>query len=269
MSYLIAAPAVLSAAATQLAGIGSAINAANASAAAPTISILTAAEDEVSAAAAALFGTYARQYQALGTQVAAFHDQFVRALATGGGSYAAAEAANASPLQFLEQGVLGVINAPTQALMGRPLIGNGTNGSAAGEAGGAGGLLYGNGGTGADGGPGQAGGNGGSAGFLGNGGAGGAGGAGAVGGSGGSGGLLYGNGGAGGHGGIGAAGINGGAGGRGGSGGSANLFGAGGNGGQGGAGATGTTGNPTPVGTAPNGNPGMDVTGGFQPCHRR
>ncbi|BCI92172.1 hypothetical protein NIIDMKKI_73780 [Mycobacterium kansasii] len=61
--------------------------------------------------------------------------------------------------------------------MGRPLIGNGTNGLPnTGQDGGPGGLLYGNGGNGGSGGPGQLGGNGGSAGLIGNGGAGGAGG---------------------------------------------------------------------------------------------
>ncbi len=37
-------------------------------------------------------------------------------------------AVNADPLQTLEQDILGAINAPTQTLLGRPLIGNGANG---------------------------------------------------------------------------------------------------------------------------------------------
>src|ERR1043165_7740426 len=45
-----------------------------------------------------------------------------------------------------------LINAPTQLLLGRPLIGNGANGAAGtGQAGGAGGILWGNGGTGGSG----------------------------------------------------------------------------------------------------------------------
>jgi len=107
--------------------------------------------------------------------------------------YAAAEAANASPLQTFEQGLLGVINAPTDALFGRPLIGNGADGVAgSGQAGGAGGFLIGNGVT---------------AvgcprwwcwwrwrrcGLIGAGGAGGAGGVGSAGGAGGRGGLFWG-----------------------------------------------------------------------------
>ncbi len=75
----------------------------------------------------------------------AFHDQFVAALTAGGGLYSSAEAAAATPLQDL----LNVVNAPTQALLGRPLIGDGADGTAPGQAGGAGGLLYGNGGNGA------------------------------------------------------------------------------------------------------------------------
>ncbi len=103
-----------------------------------------------------------------------FHEQFVRALAAGGNSYAVAEAATA---QSVQQDLLNLINAPTQALLGRPLIGNGANGlPGTGQNGGDGGILYGNGGNGGSGGVNQAGGNGGNAGLWGNGGSGGAGG---------------------------------------------------------------------------------------------
>ncbi|ORB62657.1 PE family protein, partial [Mycobacterium shinjukuense] len=129
------------------------------------------AADEVSVAIAALFGAHARAYQAAAGQAAAFHDQFTRALAAGVDRYVAAEAANAT----LEQQLLNTVTTPTQALLGRPLIGNGTDG-APGQPGGPGGLLDGNGGNGGAGGPGQAGGAGGSAGLIGNGGMGGAGG---------------------------------------------------------------------------------------------
>lgn len=132
--------------------------------------MLAAADDEVSAAIAAFFGSHAQDYQALSSHAAAFHDQFVRALNTSAGSFAAAEAANASPLQL----ALNVINAPTEALLGRPLIGNGADGLAGtGAAGGAGGLLLGNGGNGGSGAAGEAGGAGGAAGLIGNGGLGG------------------------------------------------------------------------------------------------
>jgi hypothetical protein len=55
MSFVMAVPEVLGTAATDLTNIGSALSAANAAAAAPTTGILAAAEDEVSAAIAALF----------------------------------------------------------------------------------------------------------------------------------------------------------------------------------------------------------------------
>jgi hypothetical protein len=109
-------------AAGSLAGIGSAINGANA-AAASTTQLLPAASDEASGATSALFGGYAQEYQALSAQMALFHDQFVQALTSGAGMYAVTEAANASPLQTLEQDVLGVINAPTNLVLGRPRIG--------------------------------------------------------------------------------------------------------------------------------------------------
>lgn len=149
MSFLIASPEALAATATYLTGIGSAISAANAVAAAPTTEILAAGTDEVSTAISALFGAHAQAYQALSAHVAAFHDQFVHTLTAGAGSYMAAEAAAASPLQALQLELLNAINAPTLALLGRPLIGDGTDAApGSGGAGGAGGILIGNGGTG-------------------------------------------------------------------------------------------------------------------------
>lgn len=202
MSFLIASPEALAATATYLTGIGSAINAANAVAAAPTTEILAAGTDEVSTAISALFGAHAQAYQALSAHVAAFHDQFVHTLTAGAGSYMAAEAA-ASPLQALQLELLNAINAPTLALLGRPLIGDGTD--AAPGSGGAGGRAgaIGNGGDGGNGGtsntPGGSGGdggNGGNAGLIGSGGNGGNAeiviSGGSVAGTGGNGGLLLG-----------------------------------------------------------------------------
>ncbi|TWW32773.1 PE family protein, partial [Mycobacterium tuberculosis variant bovis] len=195
MSFLIASPEALAATATYLTGIGSAINAANAVAAAPTTEILAAGTDEVSTAISALFGAHAQAYQALSAHVAAFHDQFVHTLTAGAGSYMAAEAA-ASPLQALQLELLNAINAPTLALLGRPLIGDGTDAApGSGGAGGAGGILIGNGGTGgasdlAGTGRGGVGGAGGAGGLFGIGGAGGGcGSAVAIGGDGGAGGA--------------------------------------------------------------------------------
>lgn len=179
MSYVLATPEMVAAAANNLAQIGSTLSAANAAALAPTTGVLAAGADEVSAAVASLFSGHAQAYQTLGTQAAAFHERFIQALSTAAGAYGSAEAANASPLQQ----ALNVINAPTQTLLGRPLIGNGTNGApGTGQAGGPGGLLYGNGGNGG------AIFNAGTPGAAGTGGDGGVGGTGAAGGKGGAGG---------------------------------------------------------------------------------
>ncbi|WP_139801671.1 PE family protein, partial [Mycobacterium angelicum] len=144
MTYLIAVPEMLAAAATDLADIGANIDAANLVAAVSTTPLAAAAADEVSAAIAGLFGTHAREYQALSAQMSTFHSQFVQALTGGAGAYASAEAANASPIQAL----LDAINAPSVALTGRALIGDGANATTPGGNGGAGGWLYGNGGAG-------------------------------------------------------------------------------------------------------------------------
>lgn len=236
MSFVIAAPEVMAAAATDLANIGSSISAASAAAAGPTMGILAAGADEVSVAISALFGSHAQGYQTLSAQLAAYHNQFVRALNAGAGSYASAEAAN------VQQTLLNAINAPTQTLLGRPLIGNGADGGP-GQNGGPGGLLYGNGGNGGAGDTANPnGGNGGSAGLIGNGGAGGAGAATGAGGAGGNGGWLYGNGGPG----CGRARHRRGVSPAGGAGGAAGLWGHGGAGGAGGS-ASGAPGPAAPV----------------------
>src|SRR5258708_12244346 len=118
MSFVIVGPEALAAAASDLTNLGSTLGAANAAAAAQTTGLLAAAEDEVSAAIAALFGAHGQAYQALSAQATAFHNEFVQALSTGAGSYAAAETAAASPLQSL----IDLINAPIHPPTRRPLL---------------------------------------------------------------------------------------------------------------------------------------------------
>jgi PE family len=113
MSYVNAAPEYVAAAATDLANIGSTISSANTAAMGPTSGVLAAGADEVSATVAALFDAHAQVYQALSAQAAYFHEQFVQLLNVGASHYALAEAANASPLQTIEQGVLSVADAPS------------------------------------------------------------------------------------------------------------------------------------------------------------
>ena len=259
MSFVVVPPAYLQAAATDLAGIGSALTDANAAVAMPTTGILAAGADSVSMEIAALFGLHGQLYQALSAQAASFHAQFVQLMNAGGTQYALAEAENAA------QTVAQDITSPVASLTGRSLLGDGVNGATAGANGTDAGWLWGNGGNGAAGTPGtgMAGGNGGSAGLIGNGGKGAAGGTGTpgatssatggpggAGGKGGNGGFLFGNGGAGAAGGTGANGLapsssslSGGSGGIGGDGGAGGrgglLFGNGGTGAIGGDGGTG------------------------------
>jgi hypothetical protein len=96
MSYVTTHPEMLSAAAGNLQGIGSAVSAGNAAAAAPTTGVVPAAADEVSALTAAQFAAHAQMYQDFSAQAAAIHEQFVATLATSAGSYLATEAANAA-----------------------------------------------------------------------------------------------------------------------------------------------------------------------------
>ncbi len=145
MSFVIAAPGEVQAAATDLASIGSNISTANAAAATQITAVVAAGADEVSAGIAALFGSHAQAFQTLSAQAASFHQQFVQALNSGAAAYASAEASNVSPMQQ----ALNAVNAPAESLFDRPLIGNGANGTAdQSHNGGAGGLLFGNGGNG-------------------------------------------------------------------------------------------------------------------------
>ncbi|ETZ98550.1 PE family protein [Mycobacterium kansasii 824] len=168
---MITTPAIMEAAAGDLARIGSAIGAANVVAAVPTTVLVAAGADEVSSAVAGLFTRHAQAYQELSAEAATFYENFVQTFSTAGRSYASAEAIN------VQQTLLNLINAPTQTLLGRPLIGNGANGGTVGgvgQPGGDGGLLYGNGGSGgASTTAGVVGGRGGSAGLIGAGGVGG------------------------------------------------------------------------------------------------
>ncbi len=126
MSYLFVATEALSSAASDAAGIGSALRSANSAVAAPTTAIVAAGVDEVSMAVATLFSGHGQAYQNLSTAATAFHDRFVRVLTANASLYGDAEAAN---LALLQQQILDAVNAPVQAAMGRPLIGDGADGA--------------------------------------------------------------------------------------------------------------------------------------------
>ncbi|MBX9979116.1 MAG: PE family protein, partial [Mycobacterium gordonae] len=78
MSFLLAEPQGMVAAAADIEAIGATLSAASAAAATPTSSLLAAAGDEVSAAIANLFGTFGSEYQDVVTQFEAFHNEFHR-----------------------------------------------------------------------------------------------------------------------------------------------------------------------------------------------
>ncbi|RUP01688.1 MAG: PE family protein [Mycobacterium sp.] len=92
MSFVFVEPQIMSAFGADLSGIGSALGAANATAAASTTGVLSAAADEVSVQIAALFSENAAGYQQVSAQVAASYERFVQAVTAGAGAYAAAEA---------------------------------------------------------------------------------------------------------------------------------------------------------------------------------
>jgi hypothetical protein len=114
MSYVIAAPEIMTSAATDLATIGSNLCAAH-MAAAPTAAVIPAAADEVSAGIAHLFSQYGGGFQALAGKASVFHDQFVHTLKASAGAYTSAEVANAALLKpasntFLSEFLSGLVS---------------------------------------------------------------------------------------------------------------------------------------------------------------
>lgn len=123
MPFVIADPHFVTAAASQLAGIGSSLESAAEAAAFPTTGIVAAASDEISVAVSRLFGNYGQEFQAINMRAEAFHAEFVRVLNGGAAAYAAAEAG-------ARQALLGAAAAPAAAdplggLLGG-LLGGGT-----------------------------------------------------------------------------------------------------------------------------------------------
>ena len=114
MTSLVTQPQLMATAAADAAQINSAISAARAAAAGPTTGLVAAAEDEVSAMTATLFGAYGQEYQAILQQASVFHEQFVAALSAAGNAYTEAEAANATAIS----GAMGAVTSPIQSLMG-------------------------------------------------------------------------------------------------------------------------------------------------------
>jgi hypothetical protein len=114
MSYVFASPEWVTAAANDLASIGSALNAASSEAAAPTSGVPAAGADGVSALIAALFSAHGQAFQTLSAQAAMFHQQFVQLMSGGAAQYAAAEALNATPMQD----AAAAVSAPLQAMGG-------------------------------------------------------------------------------------------------------------------------------------------------------
>jgi PE family len=108
----------MAAAATDLAGIGSALGEAHTAAAVPTVALVPAAADEVSAGVAHLFSRYAEDFQGLAGKATAFHGQFAQNLKTSAASYTSAEDAIASLLQGFKGTLKSQLTA-TRDILGR------------------------------------------------------------------------------------------------------------------------------------------------------
>ena len=120
MSYVIADPEVMTAAASDLAAIGSNLSAAHMTAAASTVAVIPAAADEVSGGIARLFSQFGQNYQALAAEAAAFEEQFEQLLTNSARLYALIETLAASYLQStvtFEEGLVGDVVAMPSLLL--------------------------------------------------------------------------------------------------------------------------------------------------------
>jgi hypothetical protein len=122
MSFVSVTPDVVGQAVGELDSIGLALSAANAAAAASTTGIVAPGADAVSAAVAALLGTHAEEYQAVGAQAADFHSQFVSLLNAGTGSYVSTELANARSAAAFGGGSGGALSLLTGSVPGVPEV---------------------------------------------------------------------------------------------------------------------------------------------------
>lgn len=95
MSFVNVHPDLLATTAGELAGAGSALDAQNTAAAAPTGGLVPAAADEVSAMTAQHFIAQAQAYQAISAQAAELHNRFVAMLNSDARLYADTEGINA------------------------------------------------------------------------------------------------------------------------------------------------------------------------------
>ncbi|MGZ4582869.1 MAG: PE family protein [Mycobacterium sp.] len=123
MSFVVAEPELVQAAAQNLANLRDTLAEASASAAAPTTGVVAAAEDEVSALVAQVFGSFGQEYQMLSAQAQIFHAQFVNLLNAGAGAYLSTEVANA------EQSLVNAVDGPIRGLFGQSLGGAASSGS--------------------------------------------------------------------------------------------------------------------------------------------
>jgi hypothetical protein len=96
MSFLFTDPNALTSASGSMLNIGTGMASSNAAAAGPTLGVVPAAADPVSALTAGHFLSHAALYQAISAQAAQVHEQLVSTLGSNAGDYTVAENANAA-----------------------------------------------------------------------------------------------------------------------------------------------------------------------------
>ena len=96
MSFLIAQPEILAAAADEMCAINTAVRAGSSDAVAATTGVVPAAADVVSLLTATQFASHALRFQEISAEAAVVREQLATTLGISAGSYASTESANAA-----------------------------------------------------------------------------------------------------------------------------------------------------------------------------
>jgi hypothetical protein len=128
MSHVTTAPAALSAAATQLEGVGTSFATESSAAAGSTTAVSPAAADEVSILQSGVFSTYGQLYQTVSAQAQTVHQQFVNLMQQSSGAYQETEGANqlgaaASSLSNATGGASSAAAQPAQGIITGGIMG--------------------------------------------------------------------------------------------------------------------------------------------------
>lgn len=128
MASLSVDPSLIQAASQNLTSVRDGLDKVSAAMTGPTTALMPAAQDEVSAAVAAVFADVGQRFHELNAQAAEFHHQFVKSMNTGATAYTESEVANTAAVaaQTADSGApFGQVGGAIEGFVGGELAGAG------------------------------------------------------------------------------------------------------------------------------------------------